>query len=107
MAVVARVLLDHVRIDPPQRDLVATTGARVVETMFGSHLPAGHALAFPYVEVSVPVGVVERDQLAVLHVAVQPDVRRIGGAAQRSLEPSALDLGHVPDKSVQRKPGGG
>jgi hypothetical protein len=51
--------------------------------------------------VGVPVGVVERNELAVGDGRVVPDGREVGLAQQHALEPPALDLGHVPQQTVE------
>jgi hypothetical protein len=71
MAVVARVLLDHVDIDPAQRDLSPTPEPGVVEREAGRVPTAAHALLLPHRHVMLPVGVIEWDQLAVLHGGIK------------------------------------
>src|SRR4051812_14473590 len=88
MPVVPGVLLDHVHVDPAQRDLLAVPlVARVGQLAARGGRPAARALGLPGREVGRPVGVVERHQLAVLDVRVVPDGRhRLVG--ERALEPA-------------------
>jgi fatty acid desaturase len=88
MAVVARVLLDHVNVDPAQRDLSPTPEPGVIQREAGRVLTAARALLVPHRHVMLPVGVIERDQLAVLHAGSKNFYRDIVAAALQ-VDPSA------------------
>ena len=61
------------------------------------------ALGLPGGDVARPVGVVERDQLAVLHGRVLPDRGRVRFPQEHASEPVPLHLSHVAYKPVQRQ----
>ena len=82
MAVVARILLDHVDIDPAQRDLSPTPEPGVVEREAGRVLTAARALLLPHRQVMLPVGVIEWDQLAVLHGGIKEQRLGVRSAQQ-------------------------
>ena len=96
MPVVAGVLLDHVGVDPPQGAGLAVPQPGVIQAAGCGRCAAGLALGLLCPQISLPVSVIERDELAVLDSRVRPDRRRIGLRQQHSPEPVPLNLGHMP-----------
>jgi RimJ/RimL family protein N-acetyltransferase len=104
VAVVPRILLNHVVVDPPECARFPMTDARVVELELGRRLSTGVAFGLPHGEVSVPIRIVERHQFAVVvDVGVNLDEWRVRLGQQGATEPVALYFGHVPDQPVQRQ----
>jgi hypothetical protein len=102
MAVVARVLLNHVNVDPPERTrFTATSHAGVFQTAACGGLSTLLALRLPEHKIAIPVSGVERDYVAVLNLWVVPNVRSIGLTLQDPPKPRALYLGHVTDETVK------
>jgi len=106
--VVPRVLLDHVDVDPAQRERLPAAGPRgqrvqVVHRRGG--VPAPRHLGAVAGEVGRRVGVVDVVEVPVrVGVGV---VQRLGvPAGQVPEEPVALHLGHVPDQPEQAQRGG-
>ncbi len=61
----------------------------------------------PRGKVGFPVGVIERDQLAVLDGGVVPETRCVRLTEQDATEPVPLDLGHVTNQTMKRQLRGG
>ena len=106
MTVVARILLDHVDVDPAQGTWLTAPYAGVIELVPRGCVAAVLALGLPRTKVSLPAGIVEWDQLAVVDCRVIPDGRR-GVTKQNAAEPVSFDLGHVANEAVQRQLRGG
>jgi len=101
MPVVAGVLLDHVYVDPPQRTGLTVAKTGVVEASQRRRLAAGCTLGVPDFEVVLPTSVVQRHQLTVFEVGVDPGGIAITG--KDTAEPVPLDFGHVTNQAVQRQ----
>ena len=102
MAVVARVLLNHVHVDPLQRAGFATSShAGVVQGAGRGCLSALFALRLPDRQVFHPVSAVERSYVTVLDVWVVPNLWSIGLTLEDPSEPGAFNLGHVTDETVE------
>jgi SAM-dependent methyltransferase len=104
--VVPRVLLDHVRHDPAQRDIAAPPEAPDVEGRRRGHeRPRVVALGPPEPE---GLGHVGGGHVAPRRLPVQVGREDPGHllAARHRPEPVALHLGHVPDQAQQGNAGG-
>lgn len=105
MAVVPRVLLDHVEVDPAQREFFRTAGEALVEGTAGRD-SVGELDLVP-VGGEVGLGLLGRREVEVavpaLVGAVQIAYRLL--PVELPAEPPALDLGEMADQAEQRQPG--
>ena len=102
VAVVARVLLDHVDVDPAQRARLAVADADVVERVLGGHGRGCVALRLPRRKVVVPVG----SSSGTSSLSSMAGRTRCSGARvaqQHPAEPVAFHLGHVSHEAVERQ----
>jgi hypothetical protein len=109
VAVVARVLLDHVGDDPAQRPGLARALRRLLADGIQArglrdHLPRRGALPFKSIERLGRVGQVDVVEVGVLIGGPVVQIRHVL-AEEHLPEPAALHLGHVPDQPQQGQGG--
>src|ERR1035437_3248838 len=102
MAVVTGILLDHVDVDPAQRDLVSPSFEGVVQGLGPGSLVSGLALSCVCRQVLLGIGIgdVVEVSVPVLLGTVQSRQPETGSPGA---EPCSLDLGHVSHEAEKRQ----
>jgi hypothetical protein len=104
VSVVARVLLDHVNVDPAQiHGAQLRVLERVIQRPAGGGLAGQSALGRERGEVSLGAGAIGEVEVPIRVLLAAEQVTQLSLAGEAAPEPGALHLRHVPDQPEQRQ----